>query len=83
MSKPVNFLPFALFQSSSSSHIILIFLPSPTPNLPPPLSLSPTWAEANSDPSSELSTPMDLDSDCDYSVSCVFFSILTCVLYVK
>ena len=42
-----TFCHLLYYNFSSSSHVILIFLPSPTPNLPPPLFLPLRLAEAN------------------------------------
>ena len=72
LSKPVNFLPFALFQffhhhviSSSSFYP----LPLPTSHLPSPSPFA--WAEANLW-STTLSTPIWI-LDCDFScISCIF-----------
>ena len=83
MSKPVNFLPFALFQFFIliSYHLHLFTLSYSQPPTSP-LSPLPGLKQTLILPQNCLHQ-WTMDSDCDYSVYCVFFFILTCVLYVK
>ena len=73
-----TFCHLLYYNFSSSCHIIFIFLPSPTPNLPPPISLSHfAWAEANLW-STTLSTPIWI-LDCDFLYFMYFSYFDSCI----